>query len=175
MHSIAKFYKVSFEQYKKDRLSALDINSTPSLNEELLFKEYESIKLPTRATAGSAGYDFYLPSDILIKQGQNILVPTGIRAEIEAGWVLLLFPRSGLGFKYGLRFLNTTGIIDSDYYFADNEGHIMAKLRAETKEDLVLHAQDRFMQGVFMPFGITKDDEPLTTKRTGGFGSTGNK
>jgi dUTP pyrophosphatase len=167
MKGIAKFYKVSFEQYQKDRAAA-----EPGIKKDDLLKEYENIKLPARATKGSAGYDFFLPRDISIEKGQEILIQTGIRAQIEEGWALMLYPRSGLGFKYGLRLLNTTGIIDSDYFLASNEGHIMSKLSISGEKPLKLKARDRFMQGVFVPFGITKDDAPIKAERTGGFGST---
>ena len=66
--------------------------------------------------------------------GESIKVPTGIRAEMEEGWVLKCYPRSGLGFKFRLQLNNTVGIIDSDYFYSDNEGHIFAKLTNDSKE-----------------------------------------
>lgn len=66
--------------------------------------------------------------------GETIKIPTGIRVQMETGWVLQCYPRSGLGFKYRLQLNNTVGIIDSDYYFSDNEGHIFAKLTNDGKE-----------------------------------------
>ena len=89
---------------------------------------YEGIKLPRRATAGSAGYDFYMPADMSIAPGETVKIPTGIRVEMQEEWVLKCYPRSGLGFKYRLQLNNTVGIIDSDYFGSDNEGHIFAKL-----------------------------------------------
>ena len=116
---IAKFEKVSFEQFK----TGFDNES------EIKIKEfYELLKLPKRATKGSAGYDFYAPFDIILAPGETIKVPTGIRAKMEDNYVLKLYPRSGLGFKYRLQLNNTVGIIDSDYYYSDNEGHIFAKI-----------------------------------------------
>lgn len=85
--------------------------------------------------------------------------------------MLALFPRSGLGFKYGLRLVNTTGIIDSDYFGAENEGHIAAKLVADTPVEL--KAGDRFMQGILLPYGIATNDHILLAHRDGGFGSSG--
>ena len=70
----------------------------------------EEIPMPRRATAGSAGYDFVAPAETVIPAGGSALIPTGIRAEMEPGWVLTLFPRSSLGFKYGVRLSNTAGI-----------------------------------------------------------------
>ena len=80
-------------------------------------------------------------------------------------------PRSGLGFKYGCRLVNTCGIIDEDYYYADNEGHIMAKITCD--KGFKLASGDRFMQGIFVPYAVTADDDPIASERTGGFGSTG--
>ena len=100
-------------------------------------------------------------------------MPTGLRARIEPGWVLLLLPRSGQGFKYRLQLYNTVGVIDSDYYGADNEGHIFVKLINANREGKTLHVKkgEAFAQGLFLPFGITVNDE-ADGVRTGGFGST---
>ena len=132
----------------------------------------EEIPLPRRATAGSAGYDFVSPAAVLIPPGESVLIPTGIRAEMEKGWVLMLFPRSSLGFKHGVRLSNTAGIIDSDYAYAKNEGHIMVKLRNPSPEPVAIGRGERFCQGVFLPFGTAEEEEDFA-ERQGGFGSTG--
>lgn len=162
MNTVAKFEKVSFEQYAKDVEKADEI--------------YENIQLPQRATKGSAGYDFYMPYDLTLVPGQTAKIPTGIRAKIADGWVLCLFPRSGLGFKYRLQLNNTVGIIDADYYLSDNEGHIFAKITNNSNEGktLTLKQGEGFMQGIFMPFGLAEDDN-VQTIRNGGFGSTTKK
>lgn len=162
MQRIAKFEKVSFEQYA----SAV---THPD-------QSYRDIKLPKRATSGSAGYDFYLPEDICLAPGETIKIATGIRARMTEGWVLCLFPRSGLGFRYRLQLNNTVGIIDADYYGSDNEGHIFAKITNDSNEGktLTLKKGEAFMQGIFLPFGLTEDDD-VATKRNGGFGSTSKK
>ena len=136
-------------------------------------KIYDNIKLPKRATAGSAGYDFYAPVSITLEPGKTIKIPTGIRVEMESDWVLKCYPRSGLGFKYRLQLNNTVGIIDSDYFYSDNEGHIFAKLTNDTNEERTVEiaAGTGFMQGIFVEYGITVDDN-VTTVRNGGFGST---
>lgn len=87
-------------------------------------------------------------------------------------WVLMLFPRSSLGFKYQMRIVNTVPVIDSDYYNSDNEGHIMLKIT--TEKELHVEAGDKIIQGVFLPYGITEDDE-VAAIRNGGIGSTGTK
>ena len=88
-------------------------------------------------------------------------------------YVLKLYPRSGLGFKYRLQLNNTVGIIDSDYYYSDNEGHIFAKITNDSNEGktVELKAGDGFMQGIFLEYGITIDDD-ATEIRNGGLGST---
>lgn len=168
MQRIAKFEKVSFEQYKKDWQDLY-----PEDGEEKIREIYEAIRLPRRATAGSAGYDFLAPAAFSLKAGEMTKILTGIRAQMEAGWVLKLYPRSGLGFKFRLQLNNTVGIIDSDYYDSDNEGHIQVKLTNDSREGktLTVEAGSGFAQGIFVEYGITVDDD-VTEVRNGGFGST---
>lgn len=168
MKRIAKFEKVSFEQFKKDWADTF-----PEDSQEKIEKIYEDIKLPKRATSGSAGYDFYTPAGFTLKPGEGIKIPTGIRSKMEEGWVLQIYPRSGLGFKFRLQLNNTVGIIDSDYYYSDNEGHIQIKMTNDSKEGKIvqLAAGTGIAQGIFMEFGITEDDE-ADGIRNGGFGST---
>ena len=130
------------------------------------------VVLPTRATTGSAGYDFRSPMSFVLEPGEGITVNTGVRCRMENGWVLLLFPRSSLGFKSRLRLDNTVGVIDSDYYYSSNEGHIMVRLCNCGDKTLSVSKGDAFCQGVFVPFGITEDDS-VTAVRDGGIGSTG--
>lgn len=132
----------------------------------------EEIPLPRRATAGSAGYDFVAPAETVVPAGGSALICTGIRAEMEPGWVLMLFPRSSLGFKTGIRLANSVGIIDSDYAFAKNEGHIMVKLRNPSAQAVTIGRGERFCQGVFLPYGTAEEDSDFA-ERSGGFGSTG--
>lgn len=165
MERIARFEKVSLTQFTEDIKRFF-----PELSEKSIGEIYGMIKLPERATAGSAGYDFFLPADVRFLPDKSVTVPTGIRAEISEGWTLNLYPRSGLGFKHGFRLENTVGIIDSDYFYADNQGHIMAKVSVSS--ELFLTAGKAFMQGVFLPFGITVDDS-ADGERHGGFGSSG--
>lgn len=171
MKRIAKFEKVSFEQYKKDWL-----DMQPESREQEIRAVYDGIRLPARATAGSAGYDFYAPCDFSLKPGEITKILTGIRVRIDDDWVLKIYPRSGLGFKYRLQLNNTVGIIDSDYYGSDNEGHIQIKLTNDGKEGKIMDvaAGTGFAQGIFVEYGITVDDD-VTEVRNGGFGSTTKK
>ena len=159
MEKIAQFFKVSKGEFIKSGLSE---------------SVYESIALPKRATAGSAGYDFFAPEEISLAPEETAKVPTGIRVQIAEGWVFNIYPRSSLGFKYRLRLDNTVGIIDSDYYYADNEGHIFIKITNCGNSPLTIEKGKAFAQGVFTPYGITVDDDATAT-RTGGFGSTDKK
>jgi len=167
INKVAMFKKVSFEQFADD-YKKLVVN----IQDEKIKEIYDTITVPKRSTAGSAGYDFVSPIDFELNMGQEITIPTGIRAEMSEGWVLMIFPRSGLGFKYGCRLLNTVGVIDFDYYFADNEGHILVKIRNDGYKPMSICAGDKIVQGVFLPFGVTIDDD-ATEVRNGGFGSTG--
>jgi len=137
------------------------------------FEDIDLVKLPLRATVGSAGYDFFTPYEINLKPGETLTVKTGVRCKINEGWALFVMPKSGLGFKYRLQLDNTIGLIDSDYYNADNEGHIMVKITNDGHEgkEVKIEAGKAFAQGVFLPYGITIDDE-ADSLRHGGFGST---
>lgn len=155
MEKIARFYKVSETEFLK--------NGTK--------ETFDGIILPKRATKGSAGYDFFAPETFSLNPKETIKIATGIRAKISDGWVLAIFPRSGLGFKYRLTLDNTVGIIDSDYFNAENEGHIFIKMTNLGDKPLTVEKGKAFAQGVFLPFGITVDDS-CDAERTGGFGST---
>lgn len=170
------FKKVSFEEYAKER-----IRMKPDVTEEEMRQEYDGIILPRRQTKYSAGYDFYIPYDLCINSYNATLFPTGIRWVLSKDesfddWhrlpeVLICFPRSSLGFKYGTHLVNTAAIIDMDYCNADNEGHILCKMM--TNSVVQLNRGDRYMQGIILPFGIVDNDDPVSEDRTGGIGSTG--
>lgn len=171
MRRIAKFHKVSPAQFAKDWKDTF-----PTVDEKEILSVYENIRLPLRATAGSAGYDFFAPVDITLAPGETAKIPTGIRVEMEQDWVLKCYPRSGLGFKFRLQLNNTVGIIDSDYFYSDNEGHMFMKLTNDSKEGktLELGQGEGMVQGIFMQYGITEDDD-ADGVRNGGFGSTTGK
>ena len=159
--NIARFEKVSKEQFNKDLKELLNIEEDV----------YENIVIPKRATSGSAGYDFTSPIDFILKPNEMIKIPSGIRCFIEDGYVLNIYPRSSLGFKYQLSLANTTGIIDADYYNALNEGHIIIALVNRGNKDIIIKKGDRFVQGIFLKY-YTAIEEEVTDKRKGGFGSS---
>ena len=167
MNRIAAFSKVSFDEFHR-ALVENKIMTEEEKDKSALY--YEAIRHPVRATEGSAGYDFFIPFAEQINNVKWKTIPTGIRCRISPGWMLVCVPKSGQGFRYRLRLANTVGVIDSDYFYADNQGHIMAKLAAENP--LPLKQGDKFMQGIFVPYGITMDDQ-ADGVRHGGLGSTG--
>lgn len=173
MNRMAKFEKVSFEQFLNDWIDTFPIfDFNYQDNIENLKCVWENINLPKRSTSGSAGYDFISPIDFELNPGEEIKIPMGVRCNIDGDWVLMIYPRSSIGFKYQVGLANTTGIIDSDYYNAKNEGHIMVKLVNRGDKLFSVNNGDKIVQGIFLPYGITIDDN-AEGGRIGGFGSTG--
>ena len=170
MKRIARFSRVSEKRWEKDWCGTFEGTDVPVSRAAELYQE---LRLPRRATAGSAGYDFYTPIDVHLEPGQSVKIPTGMRVEMNEGWVLLIVPRSSLGFKYKLELNNTVGVIDSDYFYSDNEGHIFIKIINSNQEGKTvdIKAGQAFAQGIFVMYGITEDDDS-TEERNGGFGST---
>lgn len=155
------FEKISKQQFDNDtKLNDIDC-------------PYSNIILPQRATKASAGYDFFSLLSFTIAPGEQIKIPTGVRAILPEDKFLMIVPRSSLGFKYRLQLNNTVGIIDADYAGSDNEGHIWIKLTNDSKDGKTLHisAGDAIAQGIILPFCKTDDDE-VETERNGGLGST---
>ena len=154
----------------------------------------EGVERPVRKTVGSAGYDFHAPHDFELKPGEWTDIDTGVRFDGSEKvkcpisgfkplsgsqnfgtstdvcdvkqWVMLLFPRSGLGTKYGVRLRNVCGIIDMTY--RDN---IRACMTSDVP--ITIHKGERFMQGVIVPFGMFCGEVWPTEERKGGYGSTG--
>lgn len=160
---VGQFEKISYKQWHKDYGD----------NDQHTFdKHLDEIPMPKRATKGSAGYDIATPFAIDLEPDEEILVPTGLKCKIDNGWGLFALPKSGLGFKYYVRLANTIGLIDEDYYNNDgNEGHMWVKLRNEGNKTLHIDEHKGMCQMVFLPYGITYDDESEGV-REGGFGST---
>ena len=155
MRTSAKFEKVSYTTFSESGSQ----------------RTYQDIKLPRRATSKSAGYDFFAPTALTVAPGETVTVATGIRALMPDNWCLLIFPRSGLGFKYRLRLNNTVGVIDADYADSDNEGHIFIRMTNESDKLLEIPQGSAFAQGIFTQYLLTEDDDTIET-RNGGLGST---
>lgn len=171
---VAKFEKVTYEQFEKDWIDTFDIPELDTSTKREIESIYSAITLPKRATKFSAGYDFVSPLAFTLKPGETIKIPTGIRCGMNTDWVLMIYPRSSLGFKYQISLANTVGIVDADYYFSDNEGHIFIKLVNRGDKPVHIKAGEAFVQGIFMHYGITEDDH-VEAERNGGFGSTDKK
>ena len=152
---VAKFEFVSEDQFNKDSGGVENFH----------------LQIPKRSTKGSAGYDFYLPYSIIIEPGEGVTVSTGIRCKMQEGYVLMIYPRSSMGIKFGLSLANTVGVIDSDYYDSSNEGHILIRLINNSNYTVSLEKGTKFCQGIFTKYYLADEDAIIST-RNGGFGST---
>ena len=135
----------------------------------------DGASLPVYQTCGAAGCDVraFLPdSDIVLKPGKRVLVPTGLKMEIPEGFEIQVRPRSGLAIKNGITCLNTPGTIESDY-----RGEIKVILINLGDEDFIIKNGDRIAQLVVSPVTrgeFFKADFLEETERSdGGFGHTG--
>lgn len=167
MNKVAKFEKVSLEQFARDIVDVFDT----FYSVEEIQNMYDSIELPVRATKFSAGHDIKIPFTKSLAPNDTLKIPTGIRCKMNEDYVMLVFPRSSLGIKKGIVILNTVPVIDSDYYNADNEGHIFICIKNTSDKLLVLNKNDAITQAVFVSFGVA-DDNKVTRERCGGIGST---
>lgn len=134
----------------------------------------EKAAVPSRQTGGSAGYDLsaHIESDVSIEPGSIVQIPTGIAVEMPAGFVGMVYGRSGMGAKHGVHLINGVGVIDSDY-----RGEISVNLMNSGTKTYVVKPSDRIAQIVF-----TKTETPEikiaeklsdTDRGESGFGSTG--
>ena len=154
----------------------VDVVSRKQNKFEYLSWSTREFDLPTRATKGSAGYDFHSPRDVVIRPGETVEFSLEVKVQLKDFTFLMIVPRSSLGFKGNnhITLTNTTGIIDSDYYNnPDNEGEIRVKLHNFGTEPFVIHQNDKLVQGIFVNYDITVDDK-VEDIRIGGLGSTGN-
>ena len=157
-----KFEIISINQFNKD-FKNIDT-------------KYEDIIIPKRSTKFSAGYDFYMPYDLIVKKNEVVLIPTGIKAMLNSDEFLGIYIRSSLGFKYNLRMCNQVGIVDSDYYNnTSNEGHIFVKLKNEGDTDIILKKHDRYVQGIIQKYYIVDNEKEIEDIRVGGIGSSGRR
>ena len=134
-------------------------------------KNTGKIKLPTRASKHSAGYDFYSPVDAIIQPNETVMIWTDVKAHMYYDNALLIIPRSSMG-KHPVMIANTVGLIDSDYYGNEStDGNIGFRLLNLGTTPYEIKAGDRIGQGIFIKYGTIKDDDTIET-RTGGFGSS---
>jgi len=164
------FEKVPFDIFV-DTVNNLDLGIMFPSDHGFLYNTLHDLQMPTRATKGSAGYDIHTPFAFPLNPGKSVIIPTGLRCLMPHDVVLMLYPRSGLGFKYRLRLNNTVGVVDSDFANSDSKGHILLKLSNEGDKRIEFKANDRVCQGIFTHYLLT-DDDAAYGERTGGFGST---
>ncbi len=145
------FEKINIQQFRKD------INQDTNL--------YDSYLLPRRTSNHAAGYDFFLIQDITVQPGEELIIPTGIKARFQSNEVLLIIIRHSLGYKYNVRLCNQIGVIDSDYYHSENDGHIFIKIKNEGDRTFSLKAGESVVQGIFTNFLITDSDSPINRRR----------
>ena len=132
------------------------------------------ITLPKRADVHSAGYDFYCPKEITLQPMQKTFFFSDVKAYMQPDEVLEIYIRSSLGIKKGLMIPNNVGIIDSSYYNnPDNDGNIGIALVNTSNKTVTIKAGERIMQGIFKKYLVADNDNVLTSKRTGGIGSSG--
>lgn len=133
--------------------------------------------LPTYATPGAACFDLYCslpPYDAAISTMEfpTVVVPTGLAFEVPEGHVMLIFSRSGHGFKDNIRLANCVGVIDSDY-----RGEVLVKLTRDDKGPIFILRGTRIAQAMLVPIPrvefVEVDDLSETKRGAGGFGSTG--
>lgn len=131
---------------------------------------------PRRATKGSIGYDFIATEDITLTPGKWTEFGTGVKFTDEdtvngrMEWAMLLLPRSGLGFKHGVKLRNTVGVIDCDY-----RDEIKVSMSCDASMPVVITKGTAYMQGIIIP-RFTFDNEVVPVdERKGGFGSTDKK
>ena len=174
----AEIKTCDMEQFIEAFFAALSRECYYEIVDDRMFEEIgirkEDVVLPRIATEGSAGADFFAPFDIYLRKGEEIKVPTGVKAHCHRFTRLTIVPKSGLGFKYYTRLANTVGIVDADYYGnPGNDGCIFVKLRNEGEKDLLITKGEAFCQGIFEPYIPDRDlNKEELAKREGGFGST---
>ncbi len=145
------------------------------VDKEFMEYEKENAVLPKRATVHSAGYDFVSPIEIEIKPHKSELIWTNVKAQFGEDEVLILAVTSGMG-KRGIMLANNVGIIDSDYFGNQfNDGNIGFRLYNFSDEPYVIKQGEKIGQGLFIKFLKVDDEETVTRKREGGFGSTDKK
>lgn len=141
-----------------------------------LIKGYDG-KLPARGTPYSACVDFYACEDVILRPGTiSNVIPTGVKAYMNDDEGLLLYTRSSIAKKHGLRMSNSVGVIDADFYNnIDNEGHITFLYDNLTDKEVKIAKHSRIGQGMFTKVLPINNVKVLSDERVGGYGSTGNK
>ena len=157
--SLLSRLRVRFRKFSRPRFFKVDEDS--------------DVILPTRGTAGSAGYDFFMPHDIIINPKQTVAIQTGVYVHMPEDMTLILALRSSMMTK--ISFAYNISIIDSDAYINPASMKRGVTLMLTNIGDKKIHIEkgSRVVQGVFVKYYTTVDDKPARKSRTGLFGSTG--
>ena len=150
----------------------------------------EGAVIPSYAKDGDAGMDVCAAEEALIKPGETIIIPTGIKLAIPDGYEIQVRPRSGISYKTPLRLSNSPGTIDSGY--RDELGIIMTNTSESAFNDKIFTIDskgnskgtyrimrgDRIAQIVLqvvpkIQFTVVDSVDGIGSNRGGGFGSTG--
>ena len=142
------------------------------------FTKTRDVKTPSRGTQFSAGIDFYIPNDFVetvIPPGGDVLIPSGIKVCVPAGYALIAFNKSGIATKTKL----TSGacVVDEDY-----RGEVHLHLINNGIGNQIVSPGQKILQFILIEVNYENTEEisvdeyndlPATSRGTGGFGSTG--
>jgi dUTP pyrophosphatase len=135
-----------------------------------LKKLHPDAKVPSYAYRGDAGMDLYVPENIIIKVGERKTIPLGIAIEIPDGYVGLMFDKSSLSHKHGLKTYGN--VIDSGY-----RGEIHVGIMNLSDKDYELKTGDKIIQMLIMPVFqvevVVVDELSGSDRGDGNFGSSG--
>ena len=128
--------------------------------------------VPKYATAGAACFDLVSIDEMAIGAGAAHTFRTGLAFDVPTGWAMMVYSRSGHGFKHGVRLANCVGVIDSDY-----RGEVQVRLANDGLTTIRICPGDRIAQAMLVPnprvhFEVTSELAD-TDRGAGGFGSTG--
>ena len=145
-----------------------------------LKKLHAAAIIPKHATAGAACFDLHaviedethLQHGLTVHPGDQEVIRTGLAFAVPEGFAMMIYSRSGHGFKNGVRLGNGTGVIDSDY-----RGEVMVALRNDGPAKFKVRNGDRIAQAMLVPIPAIEFDEcvdlDITARGAGGLGSTG--
>lgn len=146
-------------------------------NNQFLIKRTDNahdLPLPSRQSELAAGMDLYanVNEPVIIKKGERVLIPTGIKIALPFGYEVQVRPRSGLALRHGITVINAPGTVDADY-----RGELCALLVNLGDEDFAVRRGNRIAQMVVARVEMVEFVEvkelPRSLRGTGGYGSTG--
>ena len=133
----------------------------------------KTLPMPKYHTKGSTAFDFYAVNNEIIKPNELKMILTNFIIKTPPGYMLMIIPRSSLGLKKGLEFVNSAGIIDQDFCGEDDKIHIF--VRNFNKKKVLIERGERIAQGIFVKIAVAswQEAEKMNRKNRGCWGSTG--